>query len=123
MTRLTQIIVVTVILLFLALLLLLLLARSTVASTSIVCLTHEQARERWPHSHLYWHTVAHCWDTSHKWYRRDIEPRRHNDESDPHIHVVKENEFNLLNAQAGSQATWPRAFGPWQDRISGAFKQ
>src|SRR4249919_2561173 len=27
-----------------------------------VCLTHEQARAKWPRDHLYWHTAARCWD-------------------------------------------------------------
>ena len=42
-----------------------------IVAAVIVCLTLQQARERWPHSHLYWHTVAHCWDTNHKHWPKE----------------------------------------------------
>ena len=31
------------------------------------CLTKEEARSRWPTTHLYWHTEHRCWDNSRTW--------------------------------------------------------
>src|SRR5262245_60678364 len=31
------------------------------------CLTHSEARAKWPKEHLYWHTEHHCWDNSRTW--------------------------------------------------------
>jgi hypothetical protein len=44
-----------------------LLAFSLLPSTGTAaegCLTNAEARKIWPRQHLYWHTQAHCWDTS-----------------------------------------------------------
>ena len=79
------------------------------------CLTRREARAKWPHDHLRWHGEDHCWDNSNR--------RRHRDEGDPRIVVVPEIEFNILDAQAGSQATWPRSFAPWTERVGEVFKQ
>lgn len=38
------------------------------------CLTHSEARQRWPDAHLYWHTDARCWD-NHARGANHYEPR------------------------------------------------
>ena len=80
------------------------------------CLTLKEARANWPYEHLTWHTPRHCWTNN-------SDRRWHRDEGDPHIVVVPETEFNILDAQAGSQATWPRPFAPWSERVGEVFKQ
>jgi hypothetical protein len=87
-----------------------------VASANAECLTYKEARANWPHEHLTWYSPRHCWTNNSN-------HRRHRDESDSHIVVIREIEFSILDAQAGSQATWPRSFAPWTERIGGAFKQ
>src|SRR6516225_1184551 len=94
---------------------------ATVRAFSAECLTYHEARAKWRKAHLVWHGSRHCWDNG-RHRLNDTHPRRHHDEGDPAVHIVEEREFNLLDAQAGSQATWPRAFGPWQDRVGGSFK-
>jgi len=84
------------------------------------CLTRKEARAKWPHEHLRWHGEDHCWD-AHRWNRRDVNARRHSDPDDSSY--VVEGEFNILDAQVGSQATWPRPFAPWTERVGEVFKQ
>ena len=88
---------------------------ATVRAFSAECLTYHEARAKWPKAHLVWHGSRHCWDNGR---------RRLNDEhtdarrpADPDgFNFVVEGEFNVLDAQAGSQATWPR---PFEDRWNG----
>lgn len=92
------------------------------------CLTREEARKKYPTSYLYWRTAARCW------YARD--PGRGNPSQSqsrsvrpPSVKVVRELEFNELDAQAdrgtyfSEQLVWrlvpipqPR-FKLWDERI------
>lgn len=40
----------------------LLLATMSYSYASPSCLTKEEARAKYPGQHLWWHTLAHCWD-------------------------------------------------------------
>ena len=41
------------------------------------CLTHREARAKWPAAHLYWHTDERCWDNQAKGTRYEDRPRMH----------------------------------------------
>ena len=45
------------------------------AANAQECLTFADARARWPKSHLYWHTVNHCWDNRIGAHYRPTQPK------------------------------------------------
>ena len=128
-------------------------------AAAVPCYTHSEAREKWPNSHIFWHTEARCWDTHPRGAEHyDKRPTMHlqimpANVADAPAEMVKAlaklprepatvlfpelevNAWPYANARpemltAMPVTDWPllididvpRQFGPWRERITGAFK-
>ena len=101
------------------------------------CLTHEQARAKWPTSYLYWRTARHCWYArgGHRIApkpRPSIEPNgnavqpKRADTPAPLIaypDLMAGGGTDDTMLKPGSMTQWPmldepREFKPWQERFT-----
>ena len=126
-SSLTTLVICGIVLFVLALLL------ATPAVPATLCLSKKEARELWPRSHLYWYSRDHCWSN------RRGPPRGLR--LDPVVnHTAQKKIAPAARAEARDEeilpeCCWPRLeeptpyedviedrpFGPWEERIGGAF--